>query len=477
MPWTDWAGRRHETMRGRPVVDACDARHLGAFQRLPDLPRAASAADAARHDRCAGRLALQVAASEALPAGPEAGRQARQVEAGKPLAGRPLGYPMAPEDLILDADGSPARIDKAFSWEAPIAAHGMMHMLITQRLEGRPLQDRHAVHVHGQHGVELGDEHRRDDAHADRQGPGDRRATRSRASSIPTRIYSETVAYADLILPDTTYLERWDCISLLDRPIGEVDGPADSIRQPVLDARPRRAPVPGRADRAGRPARPAGFRRRRRRAALSRRLQGLHRQSRARARASGRSPAGAAPTASQPASGAPNPRPARALHRQWLLLEIRAAARSSSTTSTPTRPISKTRWRWASSATPSRSCCSFMSSRCRTSASPRRATARSQPPEQHRGADRDLFRPAAVLVSAVRGGARSTARPSRCTRSPSGRCRCTIPGIRRMPGCARSSAHNRLFMNRVTARGLGPRRRRLGLGDEPCTAASGPSSS
>jgi anaerobic selenocysteine-containing dehydrogenase len=46
--------------------------------------------------------------------------------------------------------------------------------------------------------------------------------------------FSETVAYADLILPDTTYLERWDCISLLDRPIGDADGPADAIRQPVV---------------------------------------------------------------------------------------------------------------------------------------------------------------------------------------------------------------------------------------------------
>ncbi len=44
-------------------------------------------------------------------------------------------------------------------------------------------------------------------------------------------------AYADLVLPDTTYLERWDCISLLDRPIGSADGPADAIRQPVR-ARP-----------------------------------------------------------------------------------------------------------------------------------------------------------------------------------------------------------------------------------------------
>jgi len=54
--------------------------------------------------------------------------------------------------------------------------------------------------------------------------------------------YSETVAYADLVLPDTTYLERWDCISLLDRPIGGVEGPADAIRQPVVapdrDVRP-----------------------------------------------------------------------------------------------------------------------------------------------------------------------------------------------------------------------------------------------
>ena len=46
--------------------------------------------------------------------------------------------------------------------------------------------------------------------------------------------YSETVPYADLILPDTTYLERWDCISLLDRPISSADGAADAIRQPIL---------------------------------------------------------------------------------------------------------------------------------------------------------------------------------------------------------------------------------------------------
>ena len=50
---------------------------------------------------------------------------------------------------------------------------------------------------------------------------------------IPRIIYadaysSEMVAFADLILPDTTYLERHDCISLLDRPICEADAAADA---------------------------------------------------------------------------------------------------------------------------------------------------------------------------------------------------------------------------------------------------------
>src|SRR5262249_60641402 len=69
----------------------------------------------------------------------------------------------------------------------------------------------------------------------------------SGAYKIPRIIYSdayasEMVAYADLVLPDTTYLERWDCISLFDRPICSADGAADSIRQPVVapnrDVRP-----------------------------------------------------------------------------------------------------------------------------------------------------------------------------------------------------------------------------------------------
>jgi anaerobic selenocysteine-containing dehydrogenase len=45
---------------------------------------------------------------------------------------------------------------------------------------------------------------------------------------------SEMTAFADLVLPDTTYLERHDVMSMLDRPISEFDGPVDSVRIPVL---------------------------------------------------------------------------------------------------------------------------------------------------------------------------------------------------------------------------------------------------
>jgi anaerobic selenocysteine-containing dehydrogenase len=69
--------------------------------------------------------------------------------------------------------------------------------------------------------------------------------------AIPHVIYSdayasEMVAYADLVLPDTTYLERHDCISLLDRPICEADAAADAIRWPVIAPdRPGQAGVRG----------------------------------------------------------------------------------------------------------------------------------------------------------------------------------------------------------------------------------------
>ena len=57
-----------------------------------------------------------------------------------PLPGPHLGYPRGPEDLKLDADGRPERIDKAFSWDAPLAVHGLMHMVISNAVAGDPYE-------------------------------------------------------------------------------------------------------------------------------------------------------------------------------------------------------------------------------------------------------------------------------------------------------------------------------------------------
>ena len=42
------------------------------------------------------------------------------------LTGNPLGYPQAPDDLLVDEQGAPRRLDHAFSWEFPLAAHGLL---------------------------------------------------------------------------------------------------------------------------------------------------------------------------------------------------------------------------------------------------------------------------------------------------------------------------------------------------------------
>ena len=175
IPWTDWAGRRHERMIGRPVsmhamrgisahsngFHTCRAIHLlqillgsidcpGGWRYKPPFPRHTP-------------LALK-------PAG-----KPGDVKPNTPLPGPPLGFPTGPEDLLVAADGTPQRIDKAFSWEAPLAAHGLHAHGHRQRPQGRSLSDRYAVPVHGEHELELRDEHRRDHGHAHRQGRGERR--------------------------------------------------------------------------------------------------------------------------------------------------------------------------------------------------------------------------------------------------------------------------------------------------------------
>ncbi len=241
VPWTDWAGRQHETMRGRPVS-------LHAMRGI--------SAHSNGFQTCRALYLLQILLGtidvpggwryksphpKPAPPGPRPAGRPEQVAPGKSLPGVPLGYPLSPEDLIIDAAGRPFRIDKAFSWDAPIAAHGMMQMVIANAWKGDP----YSIDTLFMYMSNMAWNSAMNTAETMRMltdkdpGTGGYRIPRIIYSDA---YYSETVAYADLVLPDTTYLERWDCISLLDRPIGSVEGPADAIRQPIVapdrDVRP-----------------------------------------------------------------------------------------------------------------------------------------------------------------------------------------------------------------------------------------------
>ncbi|MCO6418343.1 molybdopterin oxidoreductase family protein [Siccirubricoccus sp. KC 17139] len=236
--WTDVWGREHATITGRPVAfhamrgisahsngfHTCRALHL--------LQMLIGAVDTP------GSWRYKAPFPRPIPPGPgPAGRGARP---NTPLAGNLLSFPHGPDDLLVEEDGTPLRIDHAFSWEAPLGLHGMMHTVIGNAGKADP----YPIDTLFMFMANM--------AWNSAMNPGEvtRILTEQREDGeyrIPHVIYSdayfsETVPYADLILPDTTYLERWDCISILDRPIGSAHGAGDAIRQPVVqpdrDVRP-----------------------------------------------------------------------------------------------------------------------------------------------------------------------------------------------------------------------------------------------
>lgn len=238
-PWTDTFGRRHESMIGRPVsVHAMRgiSAHSNGFhtcRAVHVLQMLLGAIDTP------GAWRYKSPYPRPVPSGPPpCGKGVRPMTM---LPGMALGLPRGPEDLLLEDDGTPIRIDKGFSWEAPLSAHGLLHTVIANAHAGDPYRiDTLFLYMANM-------------AWNSAMNPSEtaRMLTDKDPASGEYRIphviyadayYSEMVAHADLILPDTTYLERWDCISLLDRPIGSPEGPADAIRQPVLspdrDVRP-----------------------------------------------------------------------------------------------------------------------------------------------------------------------------------------------------------------------------------------------
>jgi anaerobic selenocysteine-containing dehydrogenase len=240
VPWTDWAGRTHPRMVGRPVAMHAMrgiSAHSNGFQTcraIHLLQLLLGAIESPGSMRCKSPYPRPTP-PPIRPAG-----KLGQVAPNTPMPGPPLGFPMGPEDLLVQADGTPIRIDHAYSWEAPVAAHGMMHMVIRNAWAADP----YPIDVLFMYMANMAW-----NSSMNAAGTVEYLTARNADGSyrIPKIIYtdafySETVPYADLILPDTTYLERWDCISLLDRPIASAHGPADAIRQPVVapdrDVRP-----------------------------------------------------------------------------------------------------------------------------------------------------------------------------------------------------------------------------------------------
>jgi len=228
--WTDTHGREHAEMIGRPVAmhamrgisahsngfHTCRALHLlqlllgavdapGSFRYQPPYPKPI----------------------------PPANRPGKTRKNNGALDAGPLGFVHGPEDLLVDADGQPRRIDHAFSWAYPLAAHGMLHTVIRNAHAGDPYKIDTLLMFMANMSWNSA-MNTRETMHwlTDKDAVGNYK--------IPRIIYSdayasEMVAYADLVLPDTTYLERFDAISLLDRPISDADGVADAIRHPLFD--------------------------------------------------------------------------------------------------------------------------------------------------------------------------------------------------------------------------------------------------
>ncbi len=230
--WTDVWGEEHEHVTGNPVAFHAMrglAAHSNGFHTIRTLSILMSLLGTI--DRPGG-FRHKAPFPRPIPPCAKPPNSPQAVNAGRPLEGMPLGWPAGPEDLFVDEAGEPVRIDKAFSWEYPLAVHGLMHNVIANAWRGEPYRiDTLMLFMANMAWNSSMNtlETRRMLNDKDQNGE-----YRIPFLVVCDAFQSETVAYADLVLPDTTYLERHDVMSMLDRPISEFDGPVDSVRIPVV---------------------------------------------------------------------------------------------------------------------------------------------------------------------------------------------------------------------------------------------------
>jgi anaerobic selenocysteine-containing dehydrogenase len=230
--WTDSWGKEHDTVTGNPVAFHAMrglAAHSNGFQSIRALGILMSLLGTI--DRPGG-FRHKVPFPRPIPPCARTPNHPNAVQPNKPLDGMALGWPADPDDLFVDGEGKPVRIDKGFSWEYPLSVHGLMHNVITNAWRGDPYKiDTLLIFMANMawnstmNAVEVRKMLNDKDENGDYKIP---------FIVVADAFQSEMTAFADLILPDTTYLERHDVMSMLDRPISEFDGPVDSVRIPVL---------------------------------------------------------------------------------------------------------------------------------------------------------------------------------------------------------------------------------------------------
>ena len=230
--WTDSWGVEHDSVTGNPVSFHAMrglAAHSNGFQTIRALAILMSLLGTI--DRPGG-FRHKAPFPRPIPPCARTPNTPLAIKPNHPLDGMVLGWPADPDDLFVDEQGQPVRIDKGFSWEYPLSVHGLMQNVITNAWRGDPYTiDTLLIFMSNMawnstmNAVEV------------RKMLNDKNADGEH--KIPFLVVcdafqSEMTAFADLVLPDTTYLERHDVMSMLDRPISEFDGPMDAVRIPVV---------------------------------------------------------------------------------------------------------------------------------------------------------------------------------------------------------------------------------------------------
>ena len=230
--WTDCWDNDHETVTGNPIAFhamrglAAHSNGFHTIRALSILMSLLGTIDRPGGYRHRPPFPRPIPPCAKPPNSPDA------VQPGEPLNGMPLGWPADPDDLFVDDKGEPVRLDKAFSWEYPLSVHGIMHNAITNAWRGDPYHiDTMMIFMAN---MAWNSSMNTSDVRKMLTDKDDKGEYKIPFLVVADAYQSETVGFADLVLPDTTYLERHDVMSMLDRPISEYDGPVDSVRIPIL---------------------------------------------------------------------------------------------------------------------------------------------------------------------------------------------------------------------------------------------------